>query len=121
MAAELQLHASKADYENLITQLDGKLQELNDLLADYDTQKTKVNNFVQDRDYNFERMQNVVEANIKGVRDAIKFTQESREHLQKTVDQMESTGENIAHMLDEAGELAGNVIKTAFRVDGLGL
>lgn len=119
MAEELLLHVNKEDYLRKINELDGKLNQLRDLLSRYNTLKSNVNRFVQDRDSNFEQMQANVEANVDAVRRAIAITQKSRESLQKTVDQMEDMGSKTSAMLSEAANAAVNGVKTAIRIEGL--
>ena len=119
MAIDLLLHANKSDYLNLIGQLDGKLNELTALLGDYQLLKNNVDSFIQDGDSNYENMKANVEANIDAVRRAIATTQNNRDNLQKTVDQMDEMGGNVTRLIQESTEAAANTIKTAIRVDGL--
>lgn len=121
MAAELLLHADKNDYLNLIGQLDGKLNELGTLLTEYQNLKTRVNTFVKDGDSNYQNMLDNVENNVQAVRRAIGITQKSRDNLQKTVDQMEDMSTNVSNLMSETAEAAANTIKTAIRIEGLGL
>ena len=121
MAAELQLHVNKSDYESLIQQLDGKLNEMFSLLSDYKTLKNDVNSFIEDSDSNFQNMQATVDANIDAVRRAIGITQSSKDSLQKTVDQMDDFSSNVANMMQNTAEAMTNGIKTAIRIEGLGL
>lgn len=120
-AAELLLHASKEDYLTLIGQMDGKLTELGTLLTEYQNLKNRVNNFVKDGDSNYQNMLENVENNVQAVRRAIGITQKSRDNLQKTVDQMEETSANVSKLMSETAEAAANTIKTAIRIEGLGL
>lgn len=121
MAAELLLHASKEDYLTLIGQLDGKLNDLGNLLTEYHNLKGRVDTFVKDGDSNYQNMLENVENNVDAVRRAIGITQKSRDHLQKTVDQMEDMSTNVSNMMSQTAEAAANTIKTAIRVEGLGL
>ena len=41
--------------------------------------------------------------------------------LQKTVDQMEDMSTNVSNLMSETAEAAANTIKTAIRIEGLGL
>lgn len=121
MATELLLHANKSDYEALIGQLDGKLNELRSVLSEYQTLKNDVEMFIQDGDSNFENMRANVQANIDAVQRAIGVTQSAKDGLQKTVDQMDEASANISNLMTEAAEFAGNTIKTAIRIEGLGI
>jgi len=121
MAEELLLHASKEQYETLIGQLDGKIGQLKSTLSSYQNLKQRVNNFVQEGDSNFANMQANVDANIDAVQRAIALASKSKDNLQKTVDQMDDMSTKTATMMQEAAETAGNAIKTAIRLDGLGL
>ena len=121
MAAELLLHASREDYMTLIGQLDGKLEDLGNLLTDYQDLKNRVNSFVRDGDSNYQNMLDNVENNVQAVRRAIGITQKSRQSLQNTVDQMDDMSTNASKMMSETAQAAANTIKTAIRIEGLGL
>lgn len=121
MAIELALHVNKSDYENLIGQLDGKLNEMTTLLSDYQGLKSRVDTFIQERDSNFQNMQANVDNNIDAVRRAMGFTMTAKDNLQKTVDQMDDMASNVGNLMKTAAETATNAIKTAIRIDGLGL
>lgn len=119
MAAELMLHVNKEDYLTKISQLDALLNKLRDLLSRYQALKNNVTKFVQDGDSNFEKMRDNVQANIEAVQRAIGITQQSKDTLQKTVDQMDEMGSKVGTLLQEGAETARNVISTAIRVDKL--
>lgn len=119
MAAELLLHVNKEDYLNKIGELEALLNRLRDLLSRYQTLKNNVTKFVQDGDSNFTNMQNNVQANIEAVQRAIGITQDSKDTLQKTVDQMDEMSSKTATMLQEGAEAALNTISTAIRIEKL--
>ena len=121
MATELLLHAKKEDFENLISQLEGKISELRNIAGEYQELKNNVNTFVQEGDSNFFQMCANVQNNVDAVNRGIALTTNARDNLQKTVDQMESFGSDLGNMMTETAEAASNVIKTAIRTDGLGL
>ena len=122
MAAEqLQLHVSQADYEALISELDGHLGELRDVLTEYNNLNNDVVSFVNEGDSNFEDLRANIAANIDAVQRAIGFTQESKDHLKNTLTQMENMSANVGTMMTTAAETAKNAIKTAIKATGLGL
>ena len=121
MAAELLLHAKKEDFEGLIGQLEQKFDKLAGLLGEYQTLRTNVASFVQEGDSNYNNMLANVDANIDAVKRAMAITLKSQENLQKTVDQMDEMSGNVGRLMTETAEAAVNTIKTAIRLEGLGI
>lgn len=115
MAAELALKISKSSYQDRITILDAKLNQLNDLLQEYRELNNNVTSFMSDTDDNFSNMQENVRANIQAVKKAIAATQESRDTLQRTLDAMDETAANMGTILTEGAELAKNTVETAIK------
>jgi methyl-accepting chemotaxis protein len=121
MAAELLLHAKKADFVNLIDQLGSKFDILSGLLGEYQTLRSNVTAFIQDSDSNFQNMLNNVDVNIDAVKRAMAITMKSKTNLQKTVDQMDDMSGKVSTMMSETAEAAKNVITTAIKIEALGI
>ena len=119
MAAELALKVSKGSYQDRITILDAKLAALNDVLQEYRELNNNVTSFMGETDDNFTNMQENVRANIDAVKRAIAATQESKSILQKTLDAMDTTSENIGKIMREGVDLAKNTIETAIKATTL--
>ena len=116
MADELRLKASKESYLQRIADLDNKMTQLEGILADYRTLRTNVNRFMTDQDSNFVAMQENVDQNIIAVGKAIGMTQATREVLQKTVDDMDSTSANIGSIIQDATTTVKEGVEAAVKI-----
>ena len=120
MADELTLFASKADFDDLISQIDGKMHVLEGIADEYNALRDNVNSFMNEDD-NVERMKGAVQENVNAVQRAIGAAQITRENLQKTVDEMEQFSTNVGTTLDQAVQTVKSGTEAVFNVAKLGI
>lgn len=117
----LEMHVDINTFINANDKLQGEIEELNNILGDYQALKTNVNNFLEGNDSNFEKMQENVEENIKAVKAELAEVQQIKEQIKRTVDSMEEMSANTQKILDEGTQAAGRAIKAAIKVEELGI
>ena len=121
MADELTLLASKSDFDNLIQQIDGKMQTLQGIADQYEALRDNVSSFMEEEDDNLEKMKANVQENVKRVYEAIGAANTTKANLQSTVDEMEAFSSNVGTTLEEGVQTAQAVGKTIFSAHELGL
>ena len=113
------LKISKGAYEAKILKLQGLLGGLDTKITQYETLRNNMDKFMDGSDDNYESLRQNVEQNIKMVRKAREMTEASIKMLQDTLKEMETFGEEAKKTITEAGEMAGNTLKTAVEVINL--
>lgn len=110
MADGLRLKVSQAEYERRIGVLDSKISALGSLLTEYEQLEREADKVMGDGDNNLRKLKLTVEKNIKAVRGQQEMVKQSREMLQKQMNDLGMLSTNVENMFDEAMQTA----KTAF-------
>lgn len=106
----LRLKVSAVDYQRSIASLDNKMDEMKIVLSDYNTLKADAVKVFGDGDSNLQALQNMVQQNMDAVMGQIELLSESREMLQKQMDNLDELSASVGTMFDTAAATA----KTAF-------
>ncbi len=112
MADELRLKVSAADYMDRIALLDNKMNQLDGILAEYETlQKDSIKVLGED-DSNLEEMRGTVQQNINAVNGQMKLLAESRQMLQNQMDKLDELSGNVTNLFQNTRDLAKNAFNT---------
>lgn len=111
MADELRLKVSASDYIERIGMLDDKMNQLNSILDEYETLQKDSVRVLGDDDSNLENMRGTVQQNIDAVNGQIQMLAESREMLQKQMDQLQELSGNVENLFQQTRDLAKNSFK----------
>lgn len=111
-ADDLRLKVSAADYMDRIAQLDDKMMRLNSILDEYEELQRNSVRVLGESDSNLEEMRGTVQQNIDAVNGQIQMLAESREMLQKQMDQLDELSGNVTNLFQETRNLAKNSFNT---------
>lgn len=115
----LNLRVSKDDFIQRIDLITSKMDHLQDVITRYGEAKSNLDQFVEEGDSTYEAWVERIDTNILNCKKAWTSLQESRESLQKTVDQMEGMSAQVKETVSSATEAAASVIKTTLKVESL--
>lgn len=117
---ELTLIASKKDYQELIDEVDAQMNELLQISEEYAQLKTNVSTFYETDD-NMAQMQNTVQENVNAVQEAIGMCKLTKSNIQKTVDEMDQTQQNISTIIEDGAAAIKSGVKSAIHASEIGL
>lgn len=120
MADELTLFMSKADFDDIIGQIDGKLHELEAIADEYDGLRDNVSSFM-DQDDRVDEMKRAVQENVRNVHMAIGQANLTKKNLQDTVDEMEQFSSNVGKTIEQAAQTAKSGAEAVFNAAELGI
>ena len=106
MAQDLELKVDLSKYEARISMLQGKVDQLEALLEEYNGLKNRITEFMDANDDNIGLMQQNVEKRMDRVRKAIAATEENIRTLQDTLSNMNELGSNVSTLLEKGLEAA---------------
>lgn len=109
-ADDLRLKVSITEYQQRIGILDSKINEMETLLREYEDLKRGADKVLGESDSNAEKLKNSVQANINAVKGQQNILKESRAMLQKQMEDLGISSQDITNLLSEADAAA----KTAF-------
>lgn len=121
MADNLAMHVDSQTFVDANEQLQGQIEVLNGILAEYQSLKNNVRDFVEDADSNFDNMQANVEENIKAVKGELAQVQSIKDQIQNTVDSMTEMNTNTQTILTQGVESASGAVRAAIKLDELGI
>lgn len=107
---ELRLKVSAAEYQKRIGLLDNKIRELNEVMGEYETLKKDAVKVLGDGDSNLQKMQDSVQKNINAVKGQMELLKESRQMLQRQMENLDELSGQVSKLFEESAETA----KTAF-------
>ena len=109
---ELRLKVSADEYLRRIAALDGKINEIDGVLAEYETLKNDSVKILGEGDTNLNQLRSSIEQNIKAVQGERKLLEENRNMLQRQMDNLESLTTNVGSMFKETAEAAKQAFRT---------
>ena len=115
----LNLHVSKQDFITRIETINQKMSALKDVIDRYNNAKANLDQFVEEGDSTYEEWVRRIDINIENCGKAYASLQESKQSLEKTVEQMEGMTSQIKETISSATEAAVNVVKTTLKVETL--
>ena len=115
----LNLRVSKEDFVNRINTISSKMQILQDVINRYGEAKRNLNQFVEEGDSTYESWIERIDTNILNCKKAWSSLQESKQTLEKTVEQMEGMSGQLRQTVADATEAAKNVITTTLKVESM--
>ena len=115
----LNLRVSKQDFITRIETISAKMDALQDVITRYGEAKRNLDQFVEEGDSTYQSWIERIDANIQNCKKAWSALQESKQSLEKTVEQMEGMTSQIKETVSSATEAAVNVIKTTLKVETL--
>lgn len=115
----LNLRVSKSDFNNRITTIESKMQQLQDVIQKYGDAKNNLDQFIAEGDSTYESMIENIDANIDAAKKAWTTLQEMKKTLSITVEQMEGTSTQVERLFQTATETVKNVVGTALKVQSV--
>lgn len=119
MAGEVRLKVSRASYEAKINDLKGLITQLDAAITSYGNAETRLDSFMSSSDDSYEKTREAIRTNVNTVKQAKAQCEAAIQSLEKTLNEMESFGENVANMIGAGAEAAKSGVKTAFDVMNL--
>lgn len=119
MADELRLRVSASDYIERMNMLDDKIDQLDAILGEYETLQKDSVRVLGDNDSNLAEMRGTVQQNIDAVNGQMQMLAESREMLQKQMDQLNELSGNVTNLFEETRNLAKNSFRSVKIVSDL--
>lgn len=116
---ELEIYVPNSVYDQQIGILDGDIEALRGILAEYQKLEQDANQVFGDDDANLEKVRANVQANIATVQGNINRLIENRNELQKQREAIENLGTDAGRMLDEGLNLAKQSLRTMKNVSEL--
>ena len=116
MKDELTLIASKKDYQELIDEVDAQMNDLLHISEEYEQLKANVSTFYETDD-NMTQMQNTVQENVNAVQEAIGMCKLTKSNIQKTVDEMDLTQQNISSIIEDGAAAIKSSVKSAIHAE----
>ena len=110
------LKVSKQDFVDRIDQIDLKMQNLADVISKYNNLKTNLDQFTEPEDDSYEAWVQRIDEHIKSAQKARAALKESRDTLQKTVDQMEDFGSKVVETVSSAAEALKSTAEAAINI-----
>ena len=115
----LNLRVSKDDFVKRIDIVNTKMQNLQDVISRYDEAKRNLDQFVEEGDSTSQSWIERINANIDNCKKAWTALQESKQSLEKTVEQMEGMTSQLKETITSATEATVNVVKTTLKVESM--
>ncbi|MBQ5397829.1 MAG: hypothetical protein IIU14_00125 [Ruminococcus sp.] len=118
---QLELFTNKADFQNLINDIDGQISVLEGIATEYEGLKNNVSSFMEQEDDNFESMKNNVQENVQAVYEAIGAARNTKKNLESTLQEFDEFGRRTASTLEQGIETTKSAVKAAINASELGL
>ena len=112
----LNLHVSKQDFITRIETINQKMTALKDVIDRYNNAKANLDQFVEEGDSTYEEWVRRIDINIENCGKAYASLQESKQSLEKTVEQMEGMGAQLKETVSSATEAAQSTIDATLKV-----
>ena len=112
----LNLRVSKQDFLDRIEKINNKMINLDGVIQKYRTLKSNLDQFVQPEDSTYEQWCQRIDANIESCGRAKAALKESKDSMQKTVDQMENIGAELRETISAATEATKSTAEAAIRI-----
>lgn len=112
----LNLKVSKQDFLNRIDAIQSKMDKLSDVIQKYRDLKTNLDQFVEPEDNSYEDWVRRIDEHINAAGRAKASLKESKDMLQKTVDQMDEFGNEVKQTVDSATEATKSTIEAAIKI-----
>jgi len=112
----LNLFVSKEDFVNRIDLVQQKMSRLEDVISRYNDAKANLDQFVDERDSTFEQWVQRIDINIENCKKAWTSLQETKQSLEKTVEQMEGMSSQLKQTVTDATEAAKSTIEAKLKV-----
>lgn len=111
----LNLHVSASDFTARIDKINQKMTMLQDVIERYNQAKANLDQFVEEGDSNYQQWIERIDVNISNCRKAYASLQESKQSLEKTVEQMEGLSSQVKQTVTSASEAAKSTVDTALK------
>ena len=112
----LNLKVSRQDFVNRIDAIQSKMDKLSDVIQKYRDLKTNLDQFVEAEDSSYENWVARIDGHIEAAGRAKASLNESKQMLQKTVDQMDEFGNEVKQTVDAATEATKSTVEAAIRI-----
>jgi methyl-accepting chemotaxis protein len=115
----LNLKVSKKDFEDRILVVQGRMDQLMNVIDRYGEAKKNLDQFIESGDSNYDAMLERIEENIKTARAAHTGLAETKATLQETVTLMEGMGAEVRETITSATEATVSTVKAVIKVQEL--
>lgn len=115
-AGSLNLKVKKQDFVDRINDIESRMNALSDVIAKYRDLKVNLDQFVEAEDSSYEDWVQRIDSHIDAAGRAKAALKESKDTLQKTVDQMDDFGSNVKQTVQAATEATKSTVETAIRI-----
>ena len=112
----LRLKVRKQDFIEKINAIDTKSQQLADVISKYRDIKPNLDQFIESTDSTYEEWCQQIDTYIDAAGRARAALKETRDSLQKTVDQMDDFGTQLKSTISEAVEATKSTVEAAINV-----
>ena len=117
----LELFTNKADFQNLIDQINGQINVLEGIADEYEGMKNQVSTFMEQEDDHFEEMKANVHENVRAVYEAIGAARNTKTNLESTLQEFDEFGNRVSSTLEQGVETAKSAVTAAIHASELGL
>ncbi len=115
----LELKVPESTYDTQIGLLDADINQLEQIIAEYQKLKDDATAVFGEDDQNLQKMQHSVQQNIDAVNGQLNMLRENRAMLQKQRDALGNFGQDVANMLDTGLDTAKEAFKAMKTVNDL--
>lgn len=115
----LSLKVNKQDFLNMISEVEQKMNRLDDVISKYRDLKVNLDQFVEPEDSSYEKWVAQIDEYINAAGSSKAALQESKDALQTTVEQMEGFGAEVMQTVTAAAEATKSTVETAIRISPL--
>lgn len=115
----LNLKVSQSDFENRISIIEVKMQQLVDVINRYDSAKSNLDQFIESNDSNYQDMVERINENIRAAKKAHSALNATKLELQETVNKMANMGNEIKETLTSATDAAKSAVDAAIKIDAI--